>query len=227
MSCSYDCNCDSKQPHAGHSFPECKNSTESVQCCSENSERLQSDPIVSQPQQSDVNPSDWLDIPSEPLNCPPGLEYLASVDQLLFNQKVEFFAGFEKNVKFDIKNASGQIVYWAAEGNDVFTRCCCGSNRPFDMKVLDGYKREVMHLQRPCTCSGFCGPHFPELLEVSAPPGQLIGKIEEDLSYPQFLIKNPVDDTILRIEGPLCAYPNGSNVEFQDSMFFERTKDND
>lgn len=83
------------------------------------------------------------------------------------------------------------------------------------MKVLDGNKSEVMHLQRPCTCSGFCGPHFPELLEVSAPPGQVIGKIEEDLNYPQFLIKNSMDDTILRIEGPLCTYPCGGNVEFQ------------
>lgn len=53
---------------------------------------------------------DWLDIPRGSLSCPPGLEYLASVDQLLFNQKVEFFAGFEKNIKFDIKNASGEIV---------------------------------------------------------------------------------------------------------------------
>lgn len=48
--------------------------------------------------------------PSGSLTCPPGLEYLNDVDQLLFNQKVEYFAGFEKNVKFDIKNASGQIV---------------------------------------------------------------------------------------------------------------------
>lgn len=53
---------------------------------------------------------DWMGSPSGSLNCPPGLEYLASIDQLLFNQKVEYFAGFEKNVKFDIKNASGQIV---------------------------------------------------------------------------------------------------------------------
>lgn len=51
-----------------------------------------------------------MDIPTGTLNCPPGLEYLASIDQLLFNQKVEFFAGFEKNVKFDIKNVSGEIV---------------------------------------------------------------------------------------------------------------------
>lgn len=51
-----------------------------------------------------------MNIPTGALNCPPGLEYLASIDQLLLNQKVEFFAGFEKNVKFDIKNASDQIV---------------------------------------------------------------------------------------------------------------------
>ena len=37
-------------------------------------------------------------IAAAPLNCPPGLEYLAQIDQLLIKQKVEMleaFTGFE------------------------------------------------------------------------------------------------------------------------------------
>lgn len=46
-------------------------------------------------------------------NCPPGLEYLTSIDQLLVKQKVELleaFTGFETNNKFTIKNSLGQKV---------------------------------------------------------------------------------------------------------------------
>lgn len=46
-------------------------------------------------------------------NCPPGLEYLTTIDQLLVKQKVELleaFTGFETNNKFTIKNSLGQKV---------------------------------------------------------------------------------------------------------------------
>lgn len=46
-------------------------------------------------------------------NCPPGLEYLASIDQLLVHQTVELFeafTGFETNNKYEIKNTLGQKV---------------------------------------------------------------------------------------------------------------------
>lgn len=48
-----------------------------------------------------------------PADCPPGLEYLTTIDQLLVKQKVELleaFTGFETNNKFTIKNSLGQKV---------------------------------------------------------------------------------------------------------------------
>lgn len=48
-----------------------------------------------------------------PVGCPPGLEYLTTIDQLLVKQKVELleaFTGFETNNKFTIKNSLGQKV---------------------------------------------------------------------------------------------------------------------
>lgn len=46
-------------------------------------------------------------------DCPPGLEYLSTIDQLLVKQKVELlevFTGFETNNKFTVKNSLGQNV---------------------------------------------------------------------------------------------------------------------
>lgn len=54
-----------------------------------------------------------MNVPISNPNCPPGLEYLASVDQLLIQQKVELFeafTGFETNNKYVIKNSLGQKV---------------------------------------------------------------------------------------------------------------------
>lgn len=52
-----------------------------------------------------------MNIPLGIPNCPPGLEYLTTIDQLLVKQKVELleaFTGFETNNKFTIKNSLGQ-----------------------------------------------------------------------------------------------------------------------
>ena len=69
-----------------------------------------------------------------PANCPPGLEYLTQIDQLIVKQKVELleaFTGFETNNKYKIKNSMGQDVYKAEEDTDCCTRQCCGPSRPF------------------------------------------------------------------------------------------------
>lgn len=54
-----------------------------------------------------------MNIPVGIPNCPPGLEYLTLIDQLLVKQQVrllEVFTGYEQNNKFSIKNAMGQNV---------------------------------------------------------------------------------------------------------------------
>lgn len=46
-------------------------------------------------------------------DCPPGLEYLTQIDQLLVKQKVELleaFTGYETNNQYTIKNSLGQNV---------------------------------------------------------------------------------------------------------------------
>merc|ERR1719481_1688331 len=59
--------------------------------------------------------------PQAPPGCPPGLQYLTMVDQLVVKQKVELleaFTGFETANKYKIFNSLGQEVYMAKEDTD-------------------------------------------------------------------------------------------------------------
>ena len=62
----------------------------------------------------------WMQSPTQAVpDCPPGLEYLALVDQVLVHQIVEvleLLTGFETNNKYSIKNSLGQQVFFAVEG---------------------------------------------------------------------------------------------------------------
>ncbi|XP_004525584.1 phospholipid scramblase 1 isoform X1 [Ceratitis capitata] len=163
---------------------------------------------------------DWMSIPAGIPNCPRGLEYLTMVDQLLVKQKVELleaFTGFETNNKFSIKNALGQKVYYAVEDNDCCTRNMCGPARPFDMKVFDNFRNKVIHMYRPLACSACCFPCCLQTMEVSSPPGSVVGSIEQEWSIcaPSFRIKNHIGDTVLRIEGPVCTFTMCGDVEFK------------
>lgn len=54
-----------------------------------------------------------MNIPIGVPNCPPGLEYLTMIDQLLVKQQIrlaEVLIGFEQNNKFEVKNSLGQNV---------------------------------------------------------------------------------------------------------------------
>ncbi|XP_038115325.1 phospholipid scramblase 2 isoform X2 [Culex quinquefasciatus] len=173
-----------------------------------------------QPQQQQQQGGGWMTIPQGIPNCPPGLEYLTSIDQLLVHQKVELleaFTGFETANKYTVKNTLGQKVYWAVEDTDCCTRNCCGPARPFDMKVLDFYQNEVLHFNRPLRCQSCCFPCCLQELEVSAPPGNVIGMVEQNWSIftPQFSIKDTSGNTVLRIEGPFCTFSICGDVEFK------------
>ncbi|KAJ3639639.1 hypothetical protein Zmor_002984 [Zophobas morio] len=160
----------------------------------------------------------WTDQP--PLyNCPPGLEYLATIDQLLIHQKVELLeiiTGFETNNKYTIKNILGQKVYYAIEDNDCCTRNCCGPLRPFDMKIFDNFRNEVIHLYRPFACQGCCFPCCMQTIEISSPPGTVIGTVEEEWKCIgwKFAVKNEFKETVLRINGPCCPISCFSDVNF-------------
>jgi len=162
---------------------------------------------------------------SVPLNCPPGLEYLTMIDQLIIKQKLEMLEavagamgyGLETANKYKIKNVLGQNVYKAVEDTDCCTRVLCGPQRPFDLIIKDNADREVIHLNRPYRCSSCCFPCCLQSLEVSSPPGTVIGYVDQKWTCikPKFDIKDGDGNVALVIVGPWCTYSCAGDVVFK------------
>lgn len=140
-------------------------------------------------------------------NCPPGLEYLTMVDQILIQQKVELveaLVGFETNNKYEICNTMGQRVYYAAEETGCCSRLICGAIRPYTMRIMDNYGQEVIHLHRSLRCESCWCPCCLQKVKVESPPGNTIGYVRQgwSLCRPVFKIEDANGDTKIRVQGP-------------------------
>lgn len=161
-----------------------------------------------------------MDVPRKVSFSPPGLQYLATVDQLLIHQQVELvevLTGFETSNKYAIKNTLGQPVYWAAESSGCCARNCCGSGRSFDMKLFDNFRNEILHLSRPLRCEACCFPCCLQAIEVATPQGTHIGIVEQGWSLLRswFRIRNAAGDTVLTIDAPFCKSNCFGDVKFK------------
>ncbi|XP_010978878.1 phospholipid scramblase 2 isoform X1 [Camelus dromedarius] len=162
----------------------------------------------------------WMPAPPPPSNCPPGLEYLSQIDQLLIHQQIELLevlTGFETSNKYEIKNSLGQKIYFAAEDTDCCTRNFCGPSRPFTMRILDNMGREVITLERPLRCTSCCFPCCLQEIEVYAPPGVPIGYVNQtwDLCLPKFTVQNERREDVLKITGPCIVCSCCADVDFE------------
>lgn len=158
----------------------------------------------------------WMQSP----NCSPGLEYLTTIDSFFVKQEDELLKTsicFKTSNKYAIKNKMGQKVFAAVEVNDCCIRNCCGSTRPFELQITDAHHQEVIRLSRPLQCDSCCCPCCLEVLEVSEPPGNVIGLIVKDWSifWSSFSIKNETGETVFKIKGPCCSFRISGNVEFK------------
>ncbi|KAI1882791.1 hypothetical protein AGOR_G00238560 [Albula goreensis] len=152
--------------------------------------------------------------------CPPGLEYLTQINQLLVHQQVELaevVLGWETNNRYIIKNSVGQQVYYAKEENDCCNRQCCGPNRSFVLHIQDNLGQEVITITRPLRCGYCCCPCCLQELEVQSPPGNPIGYVIQNWHpfLPKFTIQNERREPVLKIEGPFCSCKCCSDVNFE------------
>ncbi|KAL3221249.1 hypothetical protein MRX96_029582 [Rhipicephalus microplus] len=146
--------------------------------------------------------------------CPPGLEYLTCVDQLLVHQQLqllEIFVPYEQRNRYVVKNTMSQFVFTAVEECDLATRCCCGSNRPFEMSLNDYRDIEVMRLFRPLRCDSCCCFCCLQEMEICAPPGTVIGWLRQDCTviFPLFSVLDSDKNVVLQIQGPFCTTAHG------------------
>jgi len=126
-------------------------------------------------------------------------------------------AGLETANKYRIKNSLGQNVFKAKEDTDCCMRIVCGPIRPFDMIIKDNADREVMHLNRPYRCQSCCFPCCLQTLEISSPPGQTIGYVNQlwTCIKPKFEVTDGDGNRALVIVGPWCTYSCAGDVEFK------------
>ncbi|CAH1776139.1 unnamed protein product [Owenia fusiformis] len=146
--------------------------------------------------------------------CPPGLEYLTQIDQILVHQQVELLevvTGFETQNKYEIKNSMGQQVYFAQEESGCCMRQCCGPGRGFTMHITDNLGQEVIRCRRPFKCcAGCCWCASAECcaytLIVETPAGEVLGTVRQACSpwTPKFTIMDANDQTIFDVKGPCC-----------------------
>ena len=152
----------------------------------------------------------WMPAPQAIAGCPPGLEYLSQLDQVLIHQQVELleaFTGFETANKYNIKNSMGQQVFFAAEDSGCLERNCCGKIRSFEMRIMDNTKREVITIRRPlrlCSCC-MCVPGLAQEMTVVS-NGAIIGYVRQKCGFlqPEFDILDVNNQRVLEIEGPMC-----------------------
>jgi len=174
-------------------------------------------PVIMNPAAAGTSPMQGSDM----AGAPPGLGYLAQVNQLIIKQKVEILEaviGFETQNKYTVFNSMGQQVFKAKEDTNCINRQCCGPARPFDMKLTDNHGNEVIHLDRPLRCSTCCFPCCLQKMEVQSPPGTVIGTLEQDWSilHPKYTIRDERGNPVLKIQGPICTWSCfGSDVEFK------------
>lgn len=158
-------------------------------------------------------PGQWMQRPVIP-GCPPGLEYLTQIDQILVNQVVELleaFVGIECQNQFAIKNIMGQTVYHAAEESGFCTRQCCGPHRGFVMHVADNMGQEVMRVTREFKCcAGCCWLACLDCcayeVMVESPIGVPIGYVRQSCSLikPCFEVMDENHEAVLSLSGPIC-----------------------
>ncbi|VFV20313.1 phospholipid scramblase 1 [Lynx pardinus] len=162
-----------------------------------------------------------------PSGCPPGLEYLSQIDQILVHQQIELLeviTGFETNNKYEIKNSFGQI-YSAAEDTDCCTRNCCGASRPFTMRIIDNMGQEAITLERPLRCDSRCCPCCLQEIEVHAPPRVPVGYVTQTRHpcLPRFTIQNERREDALKVIGPCVGCSCCADVDFEIKSLDEET----
>lgn len=159
--------------------------------------------------------SEWMQKPQPMGGCPPGMEYLAQVDQLTVRQKkecLEIFTGWEQRNRFEIRNALDQQFFFAAEESSCFQRQCCGPNRGFVIHVTDNFGQEVMRFRREfkcCVgascCADSCDCAFVVFAEL--PDGTCFGQVRQAQTccLPEYKILDASGQQILYINGPYCV----------------------
>uniref|UniRef100_T1JP42 Phospholipid scramblase n=1 Tax=Strigamia maritima TaxID=126957 RepID=T1JP42_STRMM len=144
---------------------------------------------------------EWMPKPQGICNCPPGLEYLASIDQISIHDIVETGWISSAYKRYRIINNKDEVVYLAEEERP---ETLIVSQRHMNMKLIENSGKEVIHLHRSVRSDDGCCCFQLNKMDVSAPVGQIVGYVVEDGSWEGigFTIENAAGGAVLRIIRP-------------------------
>ncbi|XP_076457435.1 phospholipid scramblase 1-like [Babylonia areolata] len=176
----------------------------------------------SQPQPMMMQPATISSIApmAVPAGLPPGLAYLAGLDEVRIHQQmdiVEVFAGWERNNRYTLCNNQEQQFMMAKEKTDCLTRQCCGPARPFTMDIMDNQGMQLIQLHRPLRCQASClCCCWLQEMEIQSPPGVPIGHIKQMWTCwtPRYKVYNNQDQCVFTIVGD-CCYCKCTDVIFR------------
>uniref|UniRef100_A0A8C6XWU6 Phospholipid scramblase n=1 Tax=Naja naja TaxID=35670 RepID=A0A8C6XWU6_NAJNA len=133
--------------------------------------------------------------------------------------KMMLISGYETCNKYEVKNAMGHWIYFAAEENDDYNLNCSGPLRSFTIKLFDSTNQPVMQVSREFHCSSCCCPCICCLqeLEVQAPLGNIIGYVKQNWHpcLPKFTIQNEARENVLKITAPCVPCQCYQDVNFE------------
>uniref|UniRef100_A0A8C6XXT2 Phospholipid scramblase n=1 Tax=Naja naja TaxID=35670 RepID=A0A8C6XXT2_NAJNA len=145
-------------------------------------------------------------------------EHLDSLNCNVF-ASFSVISGFQSCNRYEVKNAMGHWIYFAAEENDDFNMNCYGPLRSFTIKLFDSTNQPVMQVSREFHCSSCCCPCICCLqeLEVQAPLGNIIGYVKQNWHpcLPKFTIQNEARENVLKITAPCVPCQCYQDVNFE------------
>ncbi|XP_070182216.1 phospholipid scramblase 2-like [Littorina saxatilis] len=173
-------------------------------------------PVMAQPGPGGQQ-QNWMPAPTGITGCPPGLEYLSQLDQVICKQEtsmMELLTGWEAKNKFRILNSLGQQIYFATEESDMCQRQCCGPQRGFIYHFSDNNNQEVFRVKREFECCNgvVCCPctGCRYMATCEDRNGQILGYVS-NLQFccsPHFAIYDENQAMVGEVKGPCCPCQN-------------------
>ena len=145
-----------------------------------------------------------------PAGCPEGLEFLLPLDRVFVRQQMEvleMLTGWEGANRYEVLNAYGQRLFMAMESSEVCERQCCGPQRSFKMGLFNSLGKEILQFQREFRCFNCCGLCCAQEVRVYAPPGSLIGRVDQEAECwkTKLALSDAGGNKALRVVGPCCV----------------------
>ncbi|XP_059155850.1 phospholipid scramblase 2-like [Physella acuta] len=163
-------------------------------------------PQANDPWMARVGPMAW---------CPPGLEYLTQLDQVIVKQDIEVLEllfGVETENSYKILNRENQQCYKALEESGFLARQFCGNKRGFKIFIRDNFNQTVITLTRPfkcCSCGSCCACEdmCQDEIEVTS-NGYVLGSVRQNWACcsPLFSVMDQHQNPQFEIVGPVCTF---------------------